>query len=231
EKYKAIEYYKKYISLDDNKNDRYNFANIAEIYESLGEKENAEEYYKKAIEIYENKKDKSCWTLEIIGDLYNSIGNKNKAIEAYKKAIKVEIKSASRMFRRENIFGRKEFKGYYSKEIGDLYMKIGNKNKALKSYKHAVSLEPNREEYYVSIAEVYNDLNEKDLAKEYYQKAIDINKKYFEDRPYRCDILKDIAELYLKIDDKENAKECYRKILEINSYDDEAADYLKNLND
>lgn len=231
EKYKAIEYYKKYVNLDDNKNDGYNFTSIAEIYESLGEKENAEEYYKKAIEIYENKKDKSCWTLEIIGDLYNSIGNKNKAIEAYKKAIKVEIKSASCMFRRENIFGRKEFKGYYSKEIGDLYMKIGNKNKALKSYKHAVSLKPNREEYYVSIAEVYDGMNEKDLAKEYYQKAIDINKKYFEDRPYRCDILKHIAKLYLKIDDKENAKECYRKILEINPYDDEAADYLKNLND
>ena len=231
EKYKAIEYYKKYIDLEDNKKYGYNFTAIAEIYESLGEKENAEEYYKKAIEIYENEKDKNNWTLEIIGDLYNSIGNKNKAIEAYKKAIKLEIKSASCMFRRENIFGRKEFKGYYSKEIGDLYMKIGNKNKALKSYKHAVSLEPNSKEYYVSIAEVYDGMNEKDLAKEYYQKAIDINKKYFEDRPYRCDILKDIAELYLKIDDKENAKECYRKILEINSYDDEAADYLKNLND
>ena len=230
EKYKAIEYYKKYISLDDNKKYGYNFTAIAEIYESLGEKENAEEYYKKAIDIYENEKDKNHW-LEIIGDLYNSIGNKNKAIEAYKKAIKVEIKSASCMFRRENIFGRKEFKGYYSKEIGDLYMKIGNKNKALKSYKHAVFLEPNREEYYASIAEVYDGMNEKDLAKEYYQKAIDINKKYFEDRPYRCDILKHIAKLYLKIDDKENAKECYRKILEINSYDDEAAGYLKNLND
>ena len=110
-------------------------------------------------------------------------------------------------------------------------MKIGNKNKALKCYKHAVSLAPNREEYYISIAEVYNDLNEKDLAKEYYKKAIDIDKKYFETRPYRCDTLKEMAELYLKIDDKENAKECYRKILEINPYDDEAADYLKNLND
>ncbi|PCG19739.1 tetratricopeptide repeat protein [Brachyspira sp. G79] len=222
---------KKYVNLDDDKNDGYNFTSIAENYESLGEKENAEEYYKKAIEIYENKKDKSCWTLEIIGDLYNSIGNKNKAIEAYKKAIKVEIKSASRMYRRENRWEREDLKGFYSKEIGDLYMKIGNKNKALKSYKHAVSLEPNREEYYVSIAEIYDGMNEKDLAKEYYQKAIDINKKYFEDRPYRCDILKDIAELYLKIYDKENAEECYRKILEINPYDDKAADYLKNLND
>ena len=231
EKYKAIEYYQKYINLDDNKKYGYDFTAIAEIYESLGEKENAEKYYKKAIEIYENEKDKNSWDLESIGDLYNSIGNKNKAVEAYKKAIKLEIKSASCMFRRENRWERKEFKGYYSKEIGDLYIKIGNKNKALKCYKHAVLLEPNREEYYILIAEIYNDLNEKDLAKEYYQKAIDINKKYFEDRPYRCDILKDIAELYLKIDDKENAKECYRKILEINSYDDEAADYLKNLND
>ncbi len=231
EKYKAIEYYKKYISLDDNKNDGYNFANIAEIYESLGEKENAEEYYKKAIEIYKNEKDKNYWDLDMIGDLYNSIGNKNKAIEAYKKAIKLEIKSSNNMYRRENIWEREKFKGFYSKGIGDLYVKIGNKNKALKSYKHAVSLDPNREEYYVSIAEVYDGMNEKDLAKEYYQKAIDINKKYFEDRPYRCDILKYIAELYLKIDDKENAKECYRKILEINPYDDDAADYLKNLND
>lgn len=230
EKYKAIEYYKKYVNLDDNKKYGYDFTAIAEIYESLGERENAEEYYKKAIDIYENKKDKNHW-LEIIGDLYNSIGNKNKAIEVYKKAIKLEIKSASRMFRRENIFGRKEFKGYYSKEIGDLYIKIGDKNKALKCYKHAVSLEPNSKEYYVSIAEIYDGMNEKDLAKEYYQKAIDINKKYFEDRPYRCDILKHIAELYLKIDDKENAKECYRKILEINFYDDDALDYLKNLND
>ena len=231
EKYKAIEYYKKYIGLEDNKNNGSNFTSIAKIYESLGEKENAEEYYKKAIEIYENEKDKNNWTLEIIGDLYNSIGNKNKAIEAYKKAIKLEIKSASCMFRRENRWEREDLKGFYSKEIGDLYMKIDNKNKALKSYKHAVFLEPNCEEYYVSIAEVYDGMNEKDLAKEYYQKAIDINKKYFEDRPYRCDILKHIAELYLKIDDKENAEECYRKILEINSYDDEAADYLKNLND
>ncbi|MDO7020544.1 tetratricopeptide repeat protein [Brachyspira innocens] len=213
EKYKAIEYYKKYISLDDNKNDGYNFANIAEIYESLGEKENAEEYYKKAIEIYKNEKDKNYWDLDMIGGLYNSIGNKNKAIEAYKKAIKLEIKSSNNMYRRENIWEREKFKGFYSKGIGDLYVKIGNKNKALKSYKHAVSLDPNREEYYVSIAEVYDGMNEKDLAKEYYQKAIDINKKYFEDRPYRCDILKHIAELYLKIDDEENAKECYRKIL------------------
>ena len=229
EKYKAIEYYKKYIDLEDNKKYGYNFTAIAEIYESLGEKENAEEYYKKAIEIYENEKDKNSWDLESIGDLYNSIGNKNKAIEAYKKAIKLEIKSASSMFRRENRWERKEFKGYYSKEIGDLYIKIGNKNKALKCYKHAVSLEPNREEYYISIAEVYNDLNEKELAKEYYKKAIDIDKKYFETRPYRCDTLKEMAELYLKIDDKENAKECYKKILEINIYDDEAKDFLKTL--
>ena len=229
EKYKSIEYYQKYINLDDNKKYGYDFTAIAEIYESLGEKENAEKYYKKAIEIYENEKDKNSWDLESIGDLYNSIGNKNKAVEAYKKAIKLEIKSASCMFRRENRWERKEFKGYYSKEIGNLYMKIDNKNKALKCYKHAVSLEPNREEYYISIAEVYNDLNEKDLAKEYYQKAIDIDKKYFETRPYRCDTLKEMAELYLKIDDKENAKECYKKILEINIYDDEAKDFLKTL--
>ena len=229
EKYKAIEYYQKYINLDDNKKYGYDFTAIAEIYESLGEKENAEKYYKKAIEIYENEKDKNSWDLESIGDLYNSIGNKNKAVEAYKKAIKLEIKSASCIFRRENRWERKEFKGYYSKEIGNLYMKIDNKNKALKCYKHAVSLEPNREEYYISIAEVYNDLNEKDLAKEYFQKAIDIDKKYFETRPYRCDTLKEMAELYLKIDDKENAKECYKKILEINIYDDEAKDFLKTL--
>ncbi|AEM22443.1 TPR domain-containing protein [Brachyspira intermedia PWS/A] len=231
EKYKAIEYYQKYINLlDDNKKYKYDFTSIAEIYESLGEKENAEEYYKKAIEIYENKKDKNYWDLESIGDLYNSIGNKNKAIEAYKKAIKLEIKSASCMFRRENIWERKEFKGYYSRKIGDLYMKIDNKNKALKCYKHAVSLEPNREEYYISIAKVYNDINEKDLSKEYYKKAIDIDKKYFETRPYRCDTLKEMAELYLKIDDKENAKECYKKILEINIYDDEAKECLEKLN-
>ncbi|WP_028329290.1 tetratricopeptide repeat protein [Brachyspira alvinipulli] len=230
EKYKAIEYYQKYINLDDNKKYGYDFTAIAEIYESLGEKENAEEYYKKAIEIYENEKDKNSWDLESIGDLYNSIGNKNKAIETYKKAIKVEIKSASCMFRRENRWERKEFKGYYSKEIGDLYMKIDNKNKALKCYKHAVSLEPNREEYYISIAEVYNDFNEKELAKKYYKKAIDIHKKYLETHSYRCDIIKRIAELYLKIDDKENAKECYKKVLEINIYDDEAKEYLEKLN-
>ncbi|WP_300365752.1 tetratricopeptide repeat protein [Brachyspira sp.] len=225
EKYKAIEYYKKYINLDDNKNNGDNFIAIADIYQSLGEKENAEVYYKKAIEVYESKKYKNYW-LEIIGDLYNSIGNKNNAIEAYKKAIKVEIKSSSSMYREENRLGRKKFKGYYSKNIGDLYMKIGNKNKALKCYKHAVLLEPNYEEYYISIAKVYNDLNEKGLAKEYYKKAIDIYKKYFEMRPYRCDTLKKMLELYLKIDDKENAKECYKKILEINPYDDEVRKFL-----
>lgn len=230
EKYKAIEYYQKYINLDDNKKDGDNFIYIAEIYESLGEKENTEKYYKKAIEVYENEKDKNCWTLEIIGDLYNSIGNKNKAIEAYKKAIKLEIKSTSRMFIIENRWERKEFKGYYSKEIGDLYIKIGNKNKALKCYKHAVLLEPNREECYVSIAEIYNDLNEKDLAKEYYKKAIDIYKKYFEVHSYCCYTLREMAELYLKIDDKEKAKECYKKVLDINIYDDEAKEYLENLN-
>ena len=229
EKYKAIEYYKKYINLD-NKKYGYGFTDIAEIYESLGEKENAEEYYKKAIEIYKNEKDKNYWDLEIIGDLYNSIGNKKKAIEAYKKAIKVEIKRASCMFRRENRWEKEKLKGFYSINIGDLYVKIGNKNKALKCYKHAISLEPNREECYVSIAEIYNDLNEKELAKEYYQKAIDIDKKYFETRPYRCDTLKEMAELYLKIDDKEKAKECYKKILEINIYDDEAKEYLEKLN-
>ena len=142
-----------------------------------------------------------------------------------------KLLSGLKLYLQPVYFVQRLFEGFYSKEIGDLYIKIGNKNKALKCYKHAVSLEPNSKEYYVSIAEVYDGMNEKDLAKEYYQKAIDINKKYFEDRPYRCDILKHIAELYLKIDDKENAKECYRKILEINPYDDEAADYFKNLND
>ena len=64
----------------------------------------------------------------------------------------------------------------------------------------------------------------------YYQKSIDIHKKYFETHSYHCDSLKEMAKLYLKIDDKEKAKECYQKVLDINIYDNEAKEYLEKLN-
>ncbi|MDA0062155.1 tetratricopeptide repeat protein [Brachyspira hyodysenteriae] len=231
EKGKAIEIYKKIIELDTYNNidctDYY--VKIADIYKEINQENTAKEYYQKAIDIYEDKlkTDDSGYYLGLLCNLYMTIGNKDKSILYYKEYIEILIKESKAEMEneaRENISWSKAL------EIAASYRKIGDTENAIKYYEYALYDNADLEYCYDSIAEIYDEINEKEKSKEYYQNSIELHKKYFETHSYHCDSLKEMAKLYLKIDDKEKAEECYKKVLDINIYDNEAKEYLEKLN-
>ncbi len=231
EKDKAIEIYKKIIELDTYSNidctDYY--IKIADIYKEINQECTANEYYQKAIDIYEEKlkTDDSGYYLGLLCNLYMIIGNKDKSVLYYKEYIEMLIKESKAEMENE---GTDHISWSKALEIASSYRKIGDFENAIKYYEYALYDNADLEYCYDSIAEIYDEINEKEKAKEYYQKSIDIHKKYFETHSYHCDSLKDMAKLYLKIDDKEKAKECYQKVLYINIYDNEVKEYLEKLN-
>lgn len=131
---------------------------------------------------------------------FKSLGRDREAINKYRNILEITKKRA---------------KPYL--EIGKLYENNGNSKEAIKIYKEAIENKVKDEKIYYQLGKIYasrgGDLKEK--AIEYYEKALEINPKYFE--AYRV-----LGVIYDKEQRFEEAQEKYEKALEIDNKNGDA---------
>ncbi|WP_020003866.1 tetratricopeptide repeat protein [Brachyspira innocens] len=262
----AVNYYNKAIEIDSGNSDYY--VNIAEIYEKLKNYEEAVNYYNKAIEILNkpckyHEKLAECYerlgkynnaieaykeyfkiaddelfiyiigskldTLKNIAYLYDKLNDIENRNLYYEKAIKKC---------RELIKEYKRNKKEYLKEIADIYIKIGNKEKAfeiyndlIEKYNKEISRNKNDYELLEIQADLYLKIDDKESALETYNKAIEVclkNIKSFEnkkisiaDDDYKNKIdyyMKDLSYLaffYQKVSKPDKSIHIYEKLIKI----------------
>jgi protein O-mannosyl-transferase len=139
--------------------------------------------------------------------------------------------------------------------LGDLYLRRGNYQKAIEEFQRAVELKPDYGDAYHNLANVYHQIQKDDLALENYQKAIELNpglwqsyqniaaiyfkqqkwdlveesiKKAIVLNPENIDLHLNLSIFYKNINQEQKAKEELEKALEIDSQDQKAQQLLKS---
>jgi tetratricopeptide (TPR) repeat protein len=178
--------------------------------------EKASTYYLKSYNIAKNEHDHN-----IIIHCSNNLGILNRYIGDYGKATKWYETSLRFAKQYQDTIGIIQALN----NLGNLFVNLGENEKALNSYKNCVStifkFNTNKEELpsiYNNMAYTYYALDDKNTAKELYQKSLDLLKNTHS--PYqKAIILKSIAEINLEENDAQkalknllNAKQYYAQI-------------------
>lgn len=141
--------------------------------------------------------------------------------------------------------------------LGDLYARRGEYEKAIEEFKKAIELKPDYGDAYHNLANIYHQINRDDLAKENYKKALKFNpnlwqsyqnlaaiyfiqknfnlaKEFMEKalkiNPENIDLHINSGILYLNIKDEQKAKEEFEKALQIDPQNEKAQQLLNSLN-
>jgi hypothetical protein len=94
--------------------------------------------------------------------------------------------------------------------LGDMYARHGNLEKAVEEFKKAIELKPNYADAYHNLANVYHQMGKDDLAKENYQKALEFNPSLWQSH-------QNLAALYFLEEKFDLAEQHLLKAVEINS--------------
>jgi len=140
--------------------------------------------------------------------------------------------------------------------LGDLYARQGNYEKAIEEFQIAIQLKPDYGDAYHNLANVYHQVNRDDLAQENYEKALEFNpnlwqsyqnlaaiyfnqekfdlaKEFMEKaikiNPENIDLHINMGILYSNLGDKQKAKEEFGKALQIDPQNQKAAQLLLSL--
>lgn len=173
----AINYYNKAIEIL-NEPCQYH-EKLAECYERLGKYNNAIEAYKEYFKIandepfiYTYIRDSKLDTLKKIASLYEKLNDIESKNLYYEKAIQ-KCRELIKKYKRD----KKE----YLKETADIYIKIGNKEKAfeiyndlIKEYDKEISKNKNDYKLLKIQADLYLKIDDKESALETYNKAIEV---------------------------------------------------------
>ena len=139
--------------------------------------------------------------------------------------------------------------------LGDLYGRQGNLEKAVEEFKKAIELKPNYGDAFHNLANTYQQMGKTDEAIENYQKAASINPNlwqsyqnlaaiYFNQEKFElakqelekaikansqdANLYTNLGIIYLRLDEKEKAKEAFQKALQIDPQNQKAQQLLSN---
>ena len=254
---KAIEYFEKYLPYRPI-SDTGVFFTLGNLYEQMGDINKAVETLMK-LEGFDTQKGQGYYQ---IGNLFNRKSNLRKAIEYFEKYLPFKPvsdvgifitlgslyerignidKAVETLMKLEGIDTQKG-QGYY--QIGQLFVRQTNPQKAIEYFERYLSFHPISEGVYLftKLGELYKQIGNIDKAVEYYSKLENINShkgqghyyigllyeikerwtdalKEFEYvsmiRPYDSEVLLRIGKLYDNIGDDKKAIEVYKKIIDI----------------
>ena len=138
--------------------------------------------------------------------------------------------------------------------LGDLYARHGDYQKAVEEFQKAIELKPNYGDAYHNLANVYHQMGQDDLAEQNYQKALSFNpnlwqsyqnlaaihfnqknyqlakeelEKAVQINPENTDLHANLGILYLNLNDKQKAKEEFQKALQIDPQNQKAQQQLE----
>jgi tetratricopeptide (TPR) repeat protein len=176
---KALEYYRRALSIREEIDDREGMAatdnNIGVVYDTLGQREKALEYYHRAAPILEELGDQEglATTLNNIGLVYESLGQSDNALSHYNRALPISQEVGDRTGVAQTL-----------NNIGLLYYNLGQMENALDHYNRAL---PILEELgdRVRLAALLNNLGlvyfstvgQREKAFDFYDRALSIRKE------------------------------------------------------
>lgn len=140
--------------------------------------------------------------------------------------------------------------------LGDLYARQGDYQKAIEEFKKAIEIKPNYGDAYHNLANIYHQIDDNEQAIENYQKALSFNPNlwqsyqnlaatYFEQKdfaksleyigkaiqinPQGEELYINASIIYIKLNENEKAKELLQKALQINPENEKVKSFLKSL--
>ena len=213
---KALLKYNQGIKIDPNNAMFYN--NIGNLYFAQKKYDEAMKYYTQAIKINPSY----AIAYSNLGATYYSLGKYNDAILTYRKAIKTDPNYANAYFNKGNFYYfKKDYKkaifnytlginitpsAEFLKKRANLYLKLGEFDKALKDCMHLLRIGRKNPEVYNVIGNVFYYKKEYDKSLIYYNKAIKLSPGYL--NPYY-----NIIKIYTKYGDENKLIEVYEKVL------------------
>lgn len=208
---------KSYLETNDEQSAIMHFEAILNINSDPETQEFLAKYYsengpqKRAIELYEQillYDNGNFNAVEMLAKLYEELPDYEKALNMHLLILDAEVD--------ENRKVELEY------AIADLYLKIGDNEKAFDAYSKISKEDPENLEVLIILADLaYKNRFWKDCLK-YYEKIISIVGDDFE-------ILEKIAQLYVTLEDWTNATDAYKKIISLEGK--ESANYLYHQNE
>ena len=189
---------------------------LGDIYESLGKDKEAIQYYSEAAKATPNKFTEIGCLESKIGKIYTKLGQNQDALDSQISALE------KRMLAFKEVEGKHLQIVVSYEEIGDSYCKLGFKEigkgfyeKALEKMK--VLLSPKHKKFvdiYIKLGKLMKE--ERELAAQYYEKAVDIQQYIFGDMDFELGIiLSELASIYSSLNKFNIALTNYSKALKI----------------
>ncbi len=189
------------------------YSSQATAYNMKGLSEEAIQSFEKALTFIEDlpaeKQDRSkAATLVNMASAYHRLGNKAKTLENYLQGL--EFAEAS---------NDTSFLLVVLNNLGDSYNTYAEYERAEFYLERALSIageknfKPDLLRIHLNLANVYTNIGKTDLALEFYQKALELNKVVRPDTP-PFQIIYNLGELYLKLDEFEKARSSFMESLQ-----------------
>ena len=140
-----------------------------------------------------------------LGDAYNQQGKRKQAMDCYKKALNLLEKELI-LLEKKLVKYPKDADEVLLNSLGEINIRLGNYEEAIKYSKRAASISPNEHNFH-SIGLAYKELRDYDNAIDFYEKSLDVNPKH----SYAWF---DLGLIYEDLNESNKAIECYEKAVE-----------------